>query len=99
MEDLKGDNTFGCQTLPIVWGMRKTKNLIYVILAVFALCVILLNQYFRNLPTPYFLLFLFILLLWFLFRLIRADTKKDYAWLSNFCKLILLLGIISMAFI
>jgi 4-hydroxybenzoate polyprenyltransferase len=99
MEDLKGDNTFGCQTLPIVWGMRKTKNLIYAILAVFAMCVILLNQYFRNLPTPYFLLVLFIPVLWFLFRLIRADTKKDYAWLSNFCKLILLLGIISMAFI
>ena len=99
MQDLKGDNTFGCQTLPIVWGMRKTKNLIYVILAIFGVCVILLNQYFRNLPAHYFLLFLFVPALWFLFRLIRADTKKDYAWLSNFCKLILLLGIISMAFI
>jgi 4-hydroxybenzoate polyprenyltransferase len=99
MEDLKGDNTFGCQTLPIVWGMRKTKNFIYIILSVFAVCVILLNQYFRNLPAHYFLLFLFVPALWFLFRLIRADTKKDYAWLSNFCKLILLLGIISMAFI
>ena len=35
MEDLKGDNSFGCKTLPIVWGIRKTKILIYVILIVF----------------------------------------------------------------
>src|SRR5690606_19798788 len=35
MEDLKGDLTFGCQTLPIVWGMRRTKYVIYVILAAF----------------------------------------------------------------
>ncbi|MCE2734732.1 MAG: geranylgeranylglycerol-phosphate geranylgeranyltransferase, partial [Flammeovirgaceae bacterium] len=24
MEDLKGDITFGCKTLPILWGIRKT---------------------------------------------------------------------------
>ena len=28
MEDLKGDNSFGCKTLPIVWGIRKKKILI-----------------------------------------------------------------------
>jgi 4-hydroxybenzoate polyprenyltransferase len=99
MEDLKGDNTFGCQTLPIVWGMRKTKNFIYLLLAVFAVTVIGLNFYFRNLPVSYFFLFLFVPLLWFVARLARADTKKDFAWLSSFCKLILLMGIFSMAFI
>lgn len=99
MEDLKGDNTFGCQTLPIVIGPRKTKYVIYTILAVFSITVLLLNLYFRNLPLKYFFLFLFIPLLWFLFRLIVADTKKDFTWLSGFCKIILLLGIFSMAFI
>lgn len=99
MEDLKGDNTFGCQTLPIVWGMRKTKLFIYVILSIFGFTVLLLNLYFGNLPLYYFFLFLLVPLLWFLFRLISADTKNDFAWLSRFCKLILLLGIFSMAFI
>lgn len=99
MEDLKGDNTFGCQTLPIVWGMRKTKYLIYGILAIFAVTVMLLNLYYAHLPLEYFFLFLFFPLLWFLFRLIGADTKKDFSWLSRFCKIILLLGIFSMAFV
>jgi 4-hydroxybenzoate polyprenyltransferase len=99
MEDLKGDHSFGCQTLPIVWGMRKTKYAIYVILLIFLTAVILLNFYYENLPLNYFMLFLFVPLLWFVVRLVAADTKKDFAWLSGFCKIILLLGIFSMAFI
>jgi 4-hydroxybenzoate polyprenyltransferase len=99
MEDLKGDQTFGCQTLPIVWGMRRTKFVIYVILAIFLGTVLILNFYFQNLPINYFLLFLFVPMLWFLVRLIAADTKRDFTWLSGFCKIILLLGILSMAFI
>ena len=63
MEDLKGDQTFGCQTLPIVWGMRKTKYFIYGILALFVAVVITLNAYYNNLPMNYFLLFLLNLLL------------------------------------
>lgn len=99
MEDLKGDDTFGCRTLPIIWGIRKTKFAIYIILAVFAGTVILLNEIYSQLPTYYFLLFLLFPLLWLLARLIRADTRKDFAWLSTFCKVILMLGIVSMIFI
>lgn len=99
MEDLKGDESFGCKTLPIVWGLRKTKHLIYAILVVFLLTIVVIHAFYENLPVNYFLSFLSVPLLWFLFRLINADTKKDFAWLSGFCKIILLLGIFSMAFI
>jgi 4-hydroxybenzoate polyprenyltransferase len=99
MEDLKGDDTFGCKTLPIIWGMRKTKNFIYGVIFLFSLIVVLLHFFFVQLPEYYFLLFLFIPLLVLLYSLFRADTKKDYARLSNFCKVILLLGVFSMAFL
>jgi 4-hydroxybenzoate polyprenyltransferase len=99
MEDLKGDHTFGCRTLPIVWGLRKTKFVIYALLLIFSIIVMLLNFIYTNLPLYYFLVFLFPALLWLLYRLIRADTKKDFAWLSNFCKIIMLLGILSIAFV
>lgn len=99
MEDLKGDQTFGCETLPVVWGMRKTKHVIYFILGIFFLMIAVLYQVFGNLPIYYFLLFLLVPMLWFLVRLVRADTRKDYAWLSGFCKLLMLLGIFSMAFV
>src|SRR5688500_12898531 len=69
MEDLKGDHTFGCKTLPIVWGMRRTKYAIYAILAVFLIMLMLFNVYFEKLPVDYFLLFLFLPLLVFVVRL------------------------------
>jgi 4-hydroxybenzoate polyprenyltransferase len=99
MEDLKGDNTFGCKTLPIVLGIRKTKMIIYVILSVFTVVVIVLNYFYTALPLSYYLLFLFVPLLFMVFWLVRADMKKDFSFLSTFCKVIMLLGILSMAFV
>ncbi len=99
MEDLKGDNTFGCRTLPIIWGIRKTKALLYILLGLLASSVLLLNAWYSQLPLSYFLIFLFIPLGLLLLRLIRADTRKDFYWLSQACKIIMLLGVISMVFI
>lgn len=99
MEDLKGDNSFGCKTLPIVLGIRKTKSIIYGILALFTVVVLVLNYLYKALPFGYYTLFLFIPLVVMIYRLIRADMKKDFAYLSAFCKAIMLLGILSMAFV
>lgn len=99
MEDLKGDNTFGCKTLPIIWGIRRTKFVIYFILASFAVAVLVLNGLYKALPMQYYLVFLFLPLLWLLYRLVRADTVKDFAWLSAFCKVIMMLGILSIGFL
>ncbi len=99
MEDLRGDNTFGCKTLPIVLGIRKTKMVIYLLLSVFFLVVVGLDLLIEALPFRYYLIFLFLPLLWFFERLARADMKRDFSWLSTFCKVIMLLGIISMAFV
>ncbi len=98
IEDLKGDNTFGCKTLPIIWGIRKTKVIIYTILGIFSIAVIVLNTRFEILPLQYYVLLLFAPLVWFVVRLYRADTKKDFSWLSTFCKAIMLVGILSMVF-
>lgn len=99
MEDLRGDNTFGCRTLPIVWGIRKTKGMIYSLLILLSASVLLLNAQFVQLPFYYFVIFLYIPLGLLVLRLIRADTRKDFYWLSQWCKVIMLLGILSMVFI
>ncbi len=99
MEDLKGDITFGCKTLPILWGIRKTKYFLYSVLVVFVVLVLILDSYFTILPSVYFMSFLFLPLAWFALRLHRADTVKDFRWLSNLSKIIMLLGIISMLFL
>lgn len=99
MEDLKGDNTFGCKTLPIIWGIRKTKVLVYFLLALFSGVVVVINAIYTQLPFYYFLVFLFAPLSIFLIVLIRADTKRDFYILSQWCKVIMVLGVISMAFV
>jgi 4-hydroxybenzoate polyprenyltransferase len=52
-----------------------------------------------HLPMIYFIMFLFVPLAWLLSRLVRADTMRDFGWLSSFCKVIMLLGILSMALV
>ena len=99
MEDLKGDNSFGCKTLPIVWGIRQTKIFIYVLLIIFCVVVVFLNLYYAQLPHYYFVVALFIPLLFVVIRLTRADTKRDFYLLSQWCKVIMLLGIVGMIFI
>ena len=99
MEDLRGDNTFGCKTIPIIWGLRKAKYLVYSVLILFATSVFYINYIYVGLPMYYFVCFLFIPLGWLLALLIRADTIKDFYTLSQLCKVIMLLGISSMAFI
>jgi 4-hydroxybenzoate polyprenyltransferase len=99
IEDLKGDNSFGCKTLPILIGTRKTKTIIYLILTLFAVIVVVLNYFYKALPFSYYMLFLFGPLVFLIYRLARADMKRDFSFLSSFCKVIMLLGIISMAFV
>ncbi len=99
MEDLKGDNTFGCKTLPIIWGIRKTKVFLYTLLAFFLIGVLILNHFYTRLPIIYFLICLFVPLGWLLVRLVSADTIKEFYQLSQLCKIIMLLGIVSMVFI
>jgi 4-hydroxybenzoate polyprenyltransferase len=99
MEDLKGDDTFGCRTLPIIWGLRNTKFFIYLLIALFSLVVIVIHWRVTPMPVWFFTGFLLmpmgVLVAW----LIRADTRKDYHLLSQFSKLIMLAGIFSMAFL
>jgi len=99
MEDLKGDNIYGCKTLPILLGVRKTKNLLYVLLGLFIISVLMIHFLFRPLPLYYFIGFLFLPLIVLIFYLMRADTKIDFYNLSTLCKMIMLLGILSMALI
>ncbi|MCS6820561.1 MAG: geranylgeranylglycerol-phosphate geranylgeranyltransferase [Microscillaceae bacterium] len=99
IEDVKGDATFGCRTLPIIWGIRRAKRVIYVFFVIFS--IILLSTYFSFHQRFVFYLYFVLLPLWgyFFVRLVRADTKKEFAFLSAFCKWIMILGVLSMFFL
>lgn len=99
MEDMKGDSNFGCRTLPIVVGIRRAKKIIYFITILFAGFLV------YNSVSVGFTLFLSLMILavfpliYLMFRLSKADTIKDYAFLSSVCKFIMLSGLMSMIFI
>jgi 4-hydroxybenzoate polyprenyltransferase len=99
MEDMKGDTTFGCKTLPIVWGIRKTKSFLYGTILVFSFLVLWLDYQQLKISWIYFIPLLFVPMSILFYRLLKADTKKEFYQLSQLCKIIMLLGICSMIFV
>jgi len=99
MEDMKGDTTFGCRTLPIVWGIRKTKSFLYGTILVFSFLVLWLDYQQLKISWIYFIPLLFVPMSILFYRLLKADTKKEFFQLSQLCKIIMLLGICSMIFV
>jgi len=97
MEDLKGDNTFGCKTLPILWGIRKTKTFIYLLILGHVLTIIYFNSLYIGIYAWLLVLFIFFPVSFLVLQLVTADTVKDFSKLSLYCKIILVLGVLSMA--
>lgn len=98
MEDVKGDARHGCQTLPIVLGIPKTKTIIYLI-AVLFLVSFGLGTYWLHTTSIWIAISLCIPTLLFFKELYSADTKKQFSRLSKACKWIMLIGMISMVLI
>lgn len=96
MEDVKGDTAFGCRTLPVLYGIRRTKWVIYglSVLFVLTLCLLSYNYVGRNLAVFSAALVVPLAYLWW--RLNKADTVREFGFLSRYCKLIMLIGILSM---
>ena len=107
MEDMKGDAKYNSRTMPIVIGIRPTKNfLIYV--SVFFVVAILMHLFLGNSFIPYnhhytpvlyigyMLLFVIGPLAVFIYMLAFSDTKRQYGNLSLMMKLIMLTGMLSM---
>ena len=94
-EDMKGDAKFGCKTIPIVLGVAKTKWIIYAIMIAFEITVIILLW---NLSVILPIILAITLLLLGL-GVHRADTVRQFHNLSTYCKIIMLLGVLSMIWI
>ncbi|MDJ1466439.1 geranylgeranylglycerol-phosphate geranylgeranyltransferase [Cytophagaceae bacterium DM2B3-1] len=99
MEDVRGDATFGCRTLPIVWGIRRTKLFLYFLILTFLITLYSFAPFLPDRLIWYFSLFILLPMLWFVWQLVRADTRSDFGYLSQICKLISVVGVVSMVFV
>jgi 4-hydroxybenzoate polyprenyltransferase len=102
MEDIKGDEQYGCRTMPIVWGIPASKVFAGVWLIVLILAVIILLVYAVLLGWFVASLFALVLvvvpLMMILRNLYRAVTTGQFHAISTLIKLVMLTGIISMVF-
>lgn len=101
VEDMRGDAQHGCRTLPLVWGVARTKWVAGLFLAGLALLTIGATMRLfmgGHWPLGLWLTLLVLLPMAQLTRLlIRADRRRHFRHLSTFCKGIMLAGVLSMA--
>jgi 4-hydroxybenzoate polyprenyltransferase len=96
MADIRGDLHFGCRTLPIIWGIRRTKLFLYLLLSLFlglSVWMVWLMQSARL--AGYFLAVMPAIGL-FVYRLYWADTTRAYLRLNAYCKAFTASGIAAM---
>lgn len=98
MEDVQGDQQFGSMTVPIVLGMRRTKVLLYLLMAAFLVTAFVLNARWHTLPLVILVVVLPLPLAVLSLGLYKADTVKAFSRLSGWCKYIMLLGVLSMVY-
>ncbi len=98
IEDMQGDESFGCKTLPILLGVRNTKLFLYFLSALFIFLLFFMAGLIGNQILIAYFILLILPITYFIFRLVYADTKREFSFLSNYCKLLMLSGILSMLF-
>ena len=102
MEDVEGDQKYGCKTMPIVWGIRATKVFIAVWLVVLIAALLILQFYVLGLgwwhSALYCFLFIIVPMVVIAQKLYKARTPNDYHRLSSLIKWVMFTGILSMVF-
>lgn len=102
MEDIEGDRRYGCNTMPIAWGINTTKVFVAVWLIVLTAALLTVQFYvlvFKWWWSPFYCILLIIIPLLYVFKLLfSANSSHDYHRLSSYIKLIMFTGILSMIF-
>jgi len=97
VEDTEGDQLANCRTLPIVWGIKKSKITVLSLLILMMVLLAAFQYYAWGMgwhPTVYFLLLLVqlpcLIILW---KIRKASTPKEFHGISNWLKIVMITGI------
>ena len=103
VEDFEGDVKYGCKTMPIVWGINASKIFAGIFIIILAIILLLIQIYVVRfgwwVSISYCIIFVITPLFIVFKKLLIAQNKDDFGKLSNYIKLIMLTGILSMIFI
>ncbi len=102
IEDIDGDNSVKMKTLPIIFGRKRTKDLIFILSLLFTfslIYILVLNRYLNDYLLSYGFIFITIPLLYFCYQLYKCSSKQELIKLSSLLKLIMVFGILSLIII
>lgn len=100
IEDMPGDEKFGCRTMPISWGIKATKVFIMVWLFILIIVLLIIQFYVMQFKwwgaVAYCFICIVLPLFYILKKLNAAQSTIDYHQLSNYTKAVMFTGILSM---
>lgn len=98
IQDEKGDREMECHTLPIKWGINKTKIFLYCLIACTVLLLFLTNYYFihfdGDLTIRYIIFGLVIPFVVLGYLIYIAKSDSDFQHASNLSKVIMFIGVL-----
>jgi len=100
IEDVEGDKTYGCQTLPVLLGIKKTRNVLKALflgqlffLIAFVIDLILAS---KSIAAVFLLLSCGLFGACTFYKFLQASSKSDYSQVSFMMKMVMLAGILSI---
>ncbi len=102
MQDIEGDDRFGCRTFPVVNGIKKAKwiagTTIFASLVLSIWCqVYFVAASYQKLFYYFFIIDLLLLVAGCM--ILKAHMKKDFKKVSGIIKLLMIMGILSMGLV
>lgn len=101
IQDVDGDYKAGMNTLPIVLGRTRANTILFILTLITNLLIIYVLATFLYSKTNliiYCLLLVVGPLIITTIKIFKAESKKDYQRISNLLKLVMVTGMLSMAF-
>lgn len=102
IEDMAGDERYGCRTMPIVWGVNVSKVFAATWIIVLVAALVIVQAYVLTFAwwwsALYCVVLIIIPLLVILRRLYKAQLSEEFHQVSNNVKFVMLTGIVSMIF-
>ena len=99
MEDIKGDERFGCTTFAVKFGISASKILAIVLSSIALIGSIFTQYYFYHadyMPQAYYFVIMDLLLILVMVRTFNSKYRSNYSNISNRLKLLMVAGILSM---
>jgi len=97
MEDIEGDRELECRTMPVKWGVAKTKWLVYFLIILTSILLLVTNilivDFQGSLTLRYIIFGLIIPLTVALLFLVRAKIPADFHRISTLLKFVMLTGV------